>query len=100
MSDLAYQRFMASYMLTEEEIRNKLEVIDATEDALHARGYECDERIKEISEEQLKDVLKDARRIREKKKSRKRQQQEQQQDKYTTEEEQEQEEEIVATNSI
>jgi hypothetical protein len=75
-------------MLTEEEIRNKLEVIDATEDALQARGYECDERIKGMSEEQLKDILEEARRICEKKKSRKRQQQQQ-----------EREEEIVATSN-
>jgi citrate lyase beta subunit len=64
---------MEFYMLTEEEIRNELEIINATEDALQARGYECDERIDKMSEEELRDVLEEARRLIAKKKARKKQ---------------------------
>lgn len=40
MSDLAYQRFMASYMLNSEEQlpENRQEIIDYTEDVLQAKG--------------------------------------------------------------
>jgi hypothetical protein len=68
MSDLAYQRFIASYMLTPEEQlpNNRQEMIDYTEDVLQARGIECDKRISEMSEEQIKDILEEVRRLREK----------------------------------
>lgn len=47
---------MASYMLTIEEqlSENKIEIIDYTEDVLQVKGIECDNRISEMSEEQLK----------------------------------------------
>ena len=59
MSELAYQRFMASYMLTTEEQlpENRQEIIDYTEDVLQAKGIECDKRISELSEEQIKEIL-------------------------------------------
>jgi ribosomal protein S13 len=59
MSELAYQRFMASYMLTNEEQQqeNRQEIIDYTEDVLQAKGIECDKRISELSEEQIKEIL-------------------------------------------
>ena len=78
MSDLAYQRFMASYMLNAEESlpENRQEIIDYTEDVLQAKGIECDERISKMSEEQIKDILEEVRRLREKrKKNRKKQKQ-------------------------
>jgi hypothetical protein len=61
---------MASYMLSPEESlpQNKQEIIDYTEDVLDARGIECDERISKMSDEQLKDVLEEVRRLRAKKK--------------------------------
>jgi len=97
MSDLAFERFMASYMLTPEEQlpQNRQEIIDYTEDVLQAKGIECDKRIAELSEEQIKDILEEVRKLREKgKKNRKKQQQQQQE--YTTTEKQEEE---IAVNS-
>ena len=63
MSDLAYQRFMASYMLTTEEQlpQNRQEIIGYTEDVLQAKGIECDKRIAELSEEQVKEILEEVR---------------------------------------
>jgi len=74
MSDLAYQRFMASYMLTPEEQlpNNRQEMIDYTEDVLQARGIECDTRISKMSEEQIRDILEEVRQLREKAKKKKR----------------------------
>ena len=98
MSELAYQRFMTSYMLTNEEQlpENKHEITDYTEDVLQAKGIECDDRIKKMSEEQIKEIL-EVRKLREKKKSRdKKRQQQQQEDEDTTTEK---EEEIAATTS-
>ncbi|MGC1134467.1 MAG: hypothetical protein WA941_16685 [Nitrososphaeraceae archaeon] len=72
MSELAYSRFMASYMLTAEEQlpENKVEIIDYTEDVLQAKGIECDNRISEMSEEQLKEILEQVRKLRNNKKKR------------------------------
>lgn len=79
MSELAYSRFMASYMLTAEEQlpENKVEIIDYTEDVLQAKGIECDNRISEMSEDQLKEILEQVRKLRANKKKKERQQQEQ-----------------------
>ena len=66
MSDLAYSRFMTSYMLTAEEQlpENKTEIIDYTEDVLQAKGIECDNRISEMTEDQLKEILEQVRKLR------------------------------------
>jgi hypothetical protein len=99
MSDLAYQRFMASYMLTTEEQlpQNRQEIIDYTEDVLQAKGIECDKRIAELSEEQVKEILEEVRKLRKKgKKNKKKQQQEEGED--TTAEKQEEEEIAVSSN--
>ena len=98
MSDLAYQRFMASYMLTPEEQlpENRQDIIDSTEDVLQARGIECDSRIKELPQEKLQEILEEVRRLREKKKARRNQrQQEQQQEEEGQEQQQEEEEQKV-----
>jgi hypothetical protein len=73
MSERAYNRFMASYMLSPEESlpQNKQEIIDYTEDVLDARGIECDERISKMSDEEIRDVLEEVRRLRAKKKKQK-----------------------------
>jgi len=44
LSELAYSRFMASYMLTAEEQlpENKVGIINYTKDVLQAKGIECD----------------------------------------------------------
>jgi ElaB/YqjD/DUF883 family membrane-anchored ribosome-binding protein len=93
MSDLAYQRFMASYMLTYEEQlpQNRQEIIDYTEDVLQAKGIECDKRISELSEEQIKEILEEVRRLRNKKKNKRRQQEEQQDDDDSASDQQEEE---------
>ncbi len=102
MSKLAYEMVMASYMLTYEEQlpQNRQEIIDYTEDVLQAKGIECDKRIAELSEEQVKEILDEVRKLREKgKKNRKKRQQEQEQQQDTTSEKQEEEEEIAVISS-
>lgn len=102
MSDLAYQRFMASYMLTYEEQlpQNRQEIIDYTEDVLQAKGIECDKRIAELSEEQVKEILEEVRKLRDKgKKNRKKRQQDQEQQEDTSEEKQKEEEIAVSSSS-
>ena len=78
MSELAYSRFMASYMLTAEEQlpENKVEMIDYTEDVLQAKGIECDKRISEMPEDQLKEILEQVRKLRRNKRKKTEQQQE------------------------
>src|SRR5215216_3510138 len=70
MSELAYTRFMASYMLTAEEQlpENKDEIIAYTEDVLQAKGIECDKRISEMPEEQIREILEEVRKLRKNKK--------------------------------
>jgi hypothetical protein len=70
MSELAYTRFMASYMLTAEEQlpENKDEIISYTEDVLQAKGIECDKRISEMPEEQIREILEEVRKLRKNKK--------------------------------
>jgi hypothetical protein len=57
MSDFAFMRFMSNNLLTTEESQHKDEIIDLTEEVLHARGLECDDRISKLSEEKLKEYL-------------------------------------------
>jgi rRNA pseudouridine-1189 N-methylase Emg1 (Nep1/Mra1 family) len=70
MSELAYTRFMASYMLNDEERlpENKDEIIAYTEDVLQARGIECDKRISEMPDEQIREILEEVRKLRKNKK--------------------------------
>jgi hypothetical protein len=44
-------------MLTQDEERNKDEIISLTEQVLDSRGIECDARIAKISEGQLREIL-------------------------------------------
>jgi ribosomal protein S13 len=55
-------------MLTREEEEHRDEIIDLTEDVLQARGIECDARIAKISEEQMREILEEVRKLRRKKK--------------------------------
>ena len=73
MSRLAYETFMASYMLTEEESlpQNEQEIIDYIEDAEQAKGIACDETFKLLSKEQQEEVLREARKLRKNKKKKK-----------------------------
>jgi hypothetical protein len=71
MSDFAYFRFLSYNLLTEEEKKDKAEIIAITEEVLDAKGIECDATISKISEDNLKEILEDVRQIRKKKKKKK-----------------------------
>ncbi|MFZ0741957.1 MAG: hypothetical protein WAM54_10220 [Nitrososphaeraceae archaeon] len=60
---------MTSNMLTMEEQQHKDEIVSLTEQVLDARGIECDSKISKISEEQLKTILEEVRKLRKKKKN-------------------------------
>ena len=68
MSDFAYYRFLSYNLLTEEEKKEKEEIIAITEEVLDAKGIECDATISKISEDNLKEILENVRQIRKKKK--------------------------------
>ncbi len=55
-------------MLTDEEEKHKDEMIELTEEVLEAKGIECDSRISKISEEQLREILEEVRKLRRKRK--------------------------------
>jgi hypothetical protein len=64
-------RFMSNNMLTTEESQHKDEIVDLTEQVLDAKGLECDERISKLSEEKLREILKEVRKLRNRRKKRK-----------------------------
>ncbi len=64
MSEFAFFRFVSAKMLTPEEEQNKQEIINLTEQVLDARGLECDARIAKVSEEELKKIVEEVRRLR------------------------------------
>ena len=68
MSEFAFFRFKSANMLTQEEERDKEEIISLTEQVLDSRGIECDAKISKISEDQLRDILEEVRKLRRKKK--------------------------------
>ena len=68
MSEFAFFRFMSSNMLTLEEQQHKDEIVSLTEQVLDARDIECDSKISKISEEQLREILEQVRKLRKKKK--------------------------------
>jgi biotin synthase-related radical SAM superfamily protein len=67
MSDFAYFRFLSYNLLTEDERKNKEEIIAITEEVLDAKGIECDSKISKVSEDDLKEILEGVRQIRKKK---------------------------------
>jgi hypothetical protein len=67
MSEFAFTRFLSLSLLTEEEKDNKKEILDITERVLDAEGIECDSKISKVSEEKLKEILEEVRKIRKKK---------------------------------
>lgn len=73
MSEFAFIRFLSNGLLTEEEKKDKNEIIQLTEDVLHARGLECDASIAKLSADQLKDILEQVKVLRKKKKKEKEQ---------------------------
>jgi len=68
MSEFAFFRFKSANMLTKAEERDKQEIISLTEQVLDARGIECDARIAKISEDRLREILEEVRKLRKKKK--------------------------------
>lgn len=68
MSEFAFFRFKSANMLTEDEERDKEEMISLTEQVLDSKGIECDARIAKISEDRLREILEDVRKLRRKKK--------------------------------
>ncbi|MGA9171512.1 MAG: hypothetical protein WBZ20_15340 [Nitrososphaeraceae archaeon] len=68
MSEFAFFRFKSNNMLTLEEEQQKDEMIKLTEEVLEAKGIECDSRISKISEEQLREILEEVRKLRRKRK--------------------------------
>lgn len=54
-------------MLSEDEERDKQEMIALTEQVLDAKGIECDARIAKISEGKLREILEEVRKLRKKK---------------------------------
>jgi ElaB/YqjD/DUF883 family membrane-anchored ribosome-binding protein len=68
MSDFAFMRFMSNNLLTQEEGQHKDEIVDLTEQVLDAKGLECDERISKLSEEKLKEILEEVRKLRNRRK--------------------------------
>jgi hypothetical protein len=65
-------RFMSNNMLTKEESQHKDEIVNLTEQVLDAKGLECDERISKLSEERLREILEEVRKLRHNKKRRQR----------------------------
>jgi len=68
MSEFAFFRFKSANMLTQDEERDKEEIISLTEQVLDSRGIECDARIAKISEGQLREILEEVRKLRRKRK--------------------------------
>jgi hypothetical protein len=70
MSDFAFMRFMSNNLLTQEESQHKDEIINLTEQVLDAKGLECDERISKFSEEKLREILEEVRKLRNRRRKR------------------------------
>jgi hypothetical protein len=68
MSEFAFFRFMSLSLLNLEEQQHKDEIVSLTEQVLDAKGIECDSKVAKISEEQLREILKQVRKLRKKKK--------------------------------
>jgi hypothetical protein len=67
MSEFAFFRFKSANMLSADEERDKQEMITLTEQVLDAKGIECDARIAKISEDKLREILEEVRKLRKKK---------------------------------
>ena len=68
MSEFAFFHFKSNNMLTVEEEQQKEEIIDLTEEVLEAKGIECDSRIAKLSDEKLREILEEVRKLRRKRK--------------------------------
>jgi len=68
MSEFAFFRFKNANMLTDDEERDREGIISLTEQVLELKGIECDAKIAKISEDLLREILEEVRRLRRKKK--------------------------------
>jgi hypothetical protein len=68
LSEFAFMRFMSNNMLTTEESQHKDEIVNLTEQVLDAKGLECDQRISKLSEEKLREILEEVRKLRRRRK--------------------------------
>ena len=68
MSEFAFFRFKSNNLLNLEEEAHKQEIINITEEVLDAKGIECDAKIAKISEEKLREILEEVRKLRRKRK--------------------------------
>jgi hypothetical protein len=55
-------------MLTIEEEQHKDEIVKLTEEVLEAKGIECDSKISKISEQKLREILEEIRKLRRRRK--------------------------------
>lgn len=55
-------------MLTDDEERDREEIISLTEQVLESKGIECDAKIAKISEDLLREILEEVRKLRRKRK--------------------------------
>jgi hypothetical protein len=67
MSEFSFFRFRSCGLLTNEEVEHKDEIVQLTEDVLHARGKECDDSISKLSISELKGIIEQVRELRHKK---------------------------------
>jgi hypothetical protein len=64
MSEFVFFRFMSLNLLTQEEIKNKTDIISVTEQVLDTEGIECDSKIAKLSEEKINKILAEVRKRR------------------------------------
>jgi hypothetical protein len=68
MSEFSFFRFRSCGLLSDEEAERKDEIVQLTEEVLHARGQECDDCISKLSVSELKGIIEQVRELRHKKK--------------------------------
>lgn len=68
MSEFSFFRFRSCGLLFDEEVEHKDEIVQLTEEVLHARGQECDDSISKLSVSELKELIEQVRELRHKKK--------------------------------
>ena len=61
MSEFTFFRFMSLNLLTQEEREYKPEIVSITEQILDAEGIECDSKISELSEDNIRKILAEVR---------------------------------------
>jgi hypothetical protein len=68
MSQFSFFRFRSCGLLTNEEVEHKDEIIQLTEEVLHAREQDCDDSISKLSVSELKGIIEQVRESSQKKK--------------------------------